>query len=151
MVNILKERLPSNIAYQIMSYVGPHPVAAIMQEYNRFMELNIFPKRFYWGEWNTLYGYLKRESWTQKHYLTCLTYRDEGGVVYILYAWFIWHRFRDQGNKFIYRPIPTNMELMYRNLELCIEEVKMVELPYFRDSLRRTVQKTLMDLAIQML
>ena len=126
MIYILKERFPSNIAYQIMSYVGPHPVAAIMQEYNRFMELNIFPKRFYWGESNTLYGYLKRESWTEKHYLTCLTYRDEGGVVYIRDTWFIWHRFRDQGNKFIYCPIPTNMELMYRDPELCIEEVKMV-------------------------
>ena len=26
------------------------------------------------------------------------------------------------------------MELMYRNPESCIEEVKMVELPYIRDS-----------------
>ena len=67
-------------------------------------------------------------------YLTWLTYRDEGGVVYIGDAWFIWHRFRDQGNKFIYRPIPTNMELMYRSPEVCIEEVKVVELPYIRDS-----------------
>ena len=82
-INILKERFPSNIAYQIMSYAGPHLVAAIMQEYNRLMELNIFPTRFYWGEWNTLYGYLKRENWTEKHYLTCLTCHDEGGVVYI--------------------------------------------------------------------
>ena len=49
-------------------------------------------------------------------------------------ACFIWHRFQDQGNKFIYRPIPTNMELMYRNPEVCIEEMKMVELPYIRDS-----------------
>ena len=79
MIKILKERLPSNIAYQIMSYVGPHPVAATMQEYNRFMELNIFPKRLCWGEWNTLYGYPKRENWTEKLYLTCLTYRDAGG------------------------------------------------------------------------
>ena len=72
MMNILKERFPSNIAYQIMSDVGPHPVAAILQEHNRFMELNIFPKGFYWGEWNTLYGYLKRENWTEMHYLTWL-------------------------------------------------------------------------------
>ena len=62
MVNILKERFPSNIAYQIMSYTGPHPVAAIMQEYNRFTELNIFTKIFYWSEWITLYGYLKRKK-----------------------------------------------------------------------------------------
>ena len=117
-----------------MSYVGPHPVAAIMQEYNRFIELNLFPKIFYWGEWYTLYGYLKKENWTEKHYLTCLTYRDGCGAIYIRDAWFIWHRFRNQGNKFTYHPIPTNMELMYRIPELCIEEVRMVEPPYIRDS-----------------
>ena len=47
MIDILKERFPSNIASQIMSYVGPRPVAAIIQEYNRFMDLNIFPIIFY--------------------------------------------------------------------------------------------------------
>ena len=43
MINMLMERFPSNIAYQIMSYTGPHPVAAIVQEYDKFMEVNIFP------------------------------------------------------------------------------------------------------------
>ena len=66
--------------------------------------------------------------------LTWLISRDEGGVVYLGDAWFIWHRFRDQGNNFIYHPIPMNIELMYRSPELCIEKVKMVELPYIRDS-----------------
>ena len=114
------------------------------------MELNIFPKRFYWGEWNTLYEYLKRENWTEKHYLACLTFHDEGGVVYMRDAWFIWHRFRDQGNKFIYRLIPTNVELMYRNPEVRIEEMKMVELPYIRDSKEDYLKKTHTDSVIQM-
>ena len=70
MITIWKEQLPSNIAYHIMNYVGPHPIAAIMQEYNRFLQLNIFAKRFYWGEWNYLYGYTKGENVREKHYNT---------------------------------------------------------------------------------
>ena len=70
MFTTLKELLPTNIAYQIMSYIGPHPLAAILQAHNRFLEMNIFPEKFYWGEWNLLYGYLKRDNWIEKHYIT---------------------------------------------------------------------------------
>ena len=129
MINILKERFPSNIAYHIMSYAGPHPVAAIIQEYNRFLDLNIFPIRFYWGGWNNLYGYMKRDNWREKHYITFLCCHIEGGVVSISDTWLIWHWFRDPGNKFIYNPLSTNLELIYRNPSGFMEEVKMVELP----------------------
>ena len=132
--NILKERLSSNIADHIMSYVGPDPAAAIIQEYNRFMDLDICPISFYWGGWNTLYGYRKRDDWIQKHYITFVYYHSEGGIAYIRDTWFIWHRLREPCNKYFYAPIPPNMELIYRNPSGFREEVEMVELPYICDS-----------------
>ena len=128
-ITTLKELFPNNIAHHIMSYTGPHPLAAIIQAHNRFLERSILPGRFYWGERNLLYGYLKRDNWMEKHYITFMCYHGEGGAVYIRDTWFIWHRFREPGNKYFYAPIPTNMELIYRNPEGFREEVKMVELP----------------------
>ena len=101
MVNILKERFPSNIAYHIMSYAGPHPVAAIIQEHNRFLDLNIFPKRFFYGGgWNNLYGLMKRDKWREKHFITYAGHESAGGVVCVRDNWFIWCRYRDPGNTF---------------------------------------------------
>ena len=129
MITTLKELFPSNIAYHISSCAGPHPLAAIIQAHNWFLEMNIFPERFHWGKWNFLYRYLKRHNWIEKHYITFMCYHSEGRVVYISDTWFIWRPFRGPGNKYFYAPIPTNMEPIYRNPERFREEVKTVTLP----------------------
>jgi hypothetical protein len=77
-----KELFPSNIAYHIMSHTGPHTPAAILQAHNRFLEMNIFPERFHWGNCNFLYGYLKRDNWIENLYITLMCYQSEGGILF---------------------------------------------------------------------
>ena len=83
---------------------------------------------------------MKRDNWREKHVISFVCFHSEGGVVCIRDHWFIWHRFREKGKTSIHRPIPTNMELVYRNPEGYMEEVKIVELPYCRDSLEEYLQ-----------
>jgi hypothetical protein len=80
------EKLDSNIAYHIMSYVGPHPLAGIMKPYIMFIELNIFPKRNNWCNFNLLFGYMHRgmlhdlrgDRGLEKYFITYSAFIHEG-------------------------------------------------------------------------
>ena len=132
-LTILKEQFDSNIAYQIMSYVGPHPLAGMMQECNKFMELNIFSKRYNWGKWNYIYGYTRRHGAMEKYFMTYVSFTFEGGAMKISDKWYIWGR-KQLENVISYKEIPSNMRLIIRKPQIWVEEVKLVMPPYIHDS-----------------
>ena len=77
---------------------------------------------------------MKRDKWREKHNITYAGLESEGGIVCVRDNWFIWCRYRDPGNTSHYRPILGNLELVYRNPSGFMEEMKIAELPYCRDS-----------------
>ena len=65
----------------------------------------------------------------EKYFNTYCSFAHEGGVVKISDEWFIWGRCQSE-KEIVYKEIPSNMELITRNLQGYMEEVKIVKIPY---------------------